>query len=230
MALGRVGDPADSGCVVVRARDGEGALVAVLHLVPWGHDGLSLDLMRRSPDCDSGGIELAMAELMTSAKTFGVSRVSMNFAVFRSVFERAARLGAGPSPPTVACTATAPAQASQPIRRLTAYPFPLHTRERRACRTASAVIRNKLERRTSYKPVWSAQSHRWSNVASATTPRQSEGHRPPPPRTNPGWAMWPRSTSQRAGESPSRTLGIRAQDPVTMSQERANRRSGKQVL
>jgi lysyl-tRNA synthetase class 2 len=79
-----------------RARDARGDLVAVLHFVPWGHDGLSLDVMRRSPDCDNGVIELVVTELMTGAVDLGVARVSLNFAVFRSVFDRAARLGAGP--------------------------------------------------------------------------------------------------------------------------------------
>ena len=96
MALGRLGDPADTGCVVARARDAQGTLAAVLHLVPWGRDGLSLDLMRRSPDCDNGVTEMLVAKLMTGAHSLGVARVSLNFAVFRSVFERGARLGAGP--------------------------------------------------------------------------------------------------------------------------------------
>ena len=96
MALGRLGDPTDSGCVVARVRDAESALVALLHLVPWGPDGLSLDVMRRCPDCDNGVIELVVTELMASAPGLGVARVSLNFAVFRSVFDRAGRLGAGP--------------------------------------------------------------------------------------------------------------------------------------
>ncbi len=50
MALGRLGDPRDPDLVVARARDGTGRLVAVLAFVPWGYDGLSLDLMRRARD------------------------------------------------------------------------------------------------------------------------------------------------------------------------------------
>nr|WP_284290337.1 phosphatidylglycerol lysyltransferase domain-containing protein [Angustibacter aerolatus] len=59
MALGRVGDAADPDVVVVRARDGEGRLVAVLTLVPWGSDGLSLDVMRRARDSENGTMEPA---------------------------------------------------------------------------------------------------------------------------------------------------------------------------
>jgi lysyl-tRNA synthetase, class II len=96
MALGRFGDPADTGCRVVRARDASGALCAALHLVPWGSRGLSLDLMRRSPHADNGVVELMVAEVVATAREQGLERVSLNFAVFRSVFERGGRLGAGP--------------------------------------------------------------------------------------------------------------------------------------
>lgn len=96
MALGRLGDPADTGCVVARARDANGTLMGLLHLVPWGRDGLSLDLMRQAADCDNGVVELLVVDLMTAATDLGVARMSLNFAVFRSVFERGARLGAGP--------------------------------------------------------------------------------------------------------------------------------------
>jgi lysyl-tRNA synthetase class 2 len=96
MALGRLGDPSDLGCVMVRAWDHRGTLCALLHLVPWGSDGLSLDLMRRAPDLDNGVTELMVVELLAAGAQHGVRQVSLNFAVFRSVFERGARIGAGP--------------------------------------------------------------------------------------------------------------------------------------
>ena len=96
MALGRVGDPRDGDVVVVRARDAEGRLVAVLSLVPWGADGLSLDLMRRSPDSENGTMEFLVAELAEHAGELGVRRLSLNFAVFRSALERGGQVGAGP--------------------------------------------------------------------------------------------------------------------------------------
>ncbi len=37
-----------------------------------------------------------VSELMQNAEDIGVSRVSLNFAMFRSAFEQGAQLGAGP--------------------------------------------------------------------------------------------------------------------------------------
>lgn len=96
MALGRLGDPADGRCVMLECRDAEGQPRAVLSFVPWGEHGLSLDLMRRDRDCENGLMEYMVVELLTRAEELGIRRVSLNFAMFRSVFERGSRLGAGP--------------------------------------------------------------------------------------------------------------------------------------
>ena len=97
MALGRLGDPADGDCLLVEALESEsGAVVGMLSLVPWGSSGLSLDLMRRSPQSPNGTVELMVSELLGGADTVGVTRVSLNFAMFRSAFEQGAQLGAGP--------------------------------------------------------------------------------------------------------------------------------------
>jgi lysyl-tRNA synthetase class 2 len=96
MALGRLGDPADGRCVMVECHDVDGRLRALLSFVPWGPRGLSLDLMRRARDCDNGLIEFMVIELLRAAPGLGIAQVSLNFAMFRSVFERGARLGAGP--------------------------------------------------------------------------------------------------------------------------------------
>jgi lysyl-tRNA synthetase class 2 len=95
MALGRFGDAADGECVVVTA-EREGRLAAVLHFVPWGPAGLSLDLMRRDRGSDSGLNELMIVTLLQAASALGVDRVSLNFAVFRDALDRGGRLGAGP--------------------------------------------------------------------------------------------------------------------------------------
>jgi lysyl-tRNA synthetase class 2 len=95
MALGRFGDPADDQSLLVLARRGD-EVVGFLHFVPWGTDGLSLDLMRRSRDSENGIVETMVAGLMAAAPGLGITRVSLNFAVFRSVFARGERLGAGP--------------------------------------------------------------------------------------------------------------------------------------
>ncbi len=97
MALGRLGDAADGNCLLAEAvRTTDGEVVAMLSLVPWGNTGLSLDLMRRSPQSPNGTIELMVSELAQQAETIGVNRISLNFAMFRSAFEQGAQLGAGP--------------------------------------------------------------------------------------------------------------------------------------
>jgi lysyl-tRNA synthetase, class II len=96
MALGRFGRREDDQSVVVLCRDADGDLRGLLHFVPWGSDGLSLDLMRRDRDSENGVVEQMVAALMADAPRLRVTRVSLNFAVFRSVFARGERLGAGP--------------------------------------------------------------------------------------------------------------------------------------
>jgi lysyl-tRNA synthetase, class II len=96
MALGRLGDARDGRCVMIECTDAQGELRALLSFVPWGPHGLSLDLMRRDRDCDNGLIEFMVIELLRSAHEIKITQVSLNFAMFRSVFERGARLGAGP--------------------------------------------------------------------------------------------------------------------------------------
>jgi lysyl-tRNA synthetase, class II len=96
MALGRLGDPADGDCLLVEAVHTDGEVVAMLSLVPWGANGASLDLMRRSPQSPNGTNELMVSELCLQAEDIGVTRISLNFAMFRSAFEEGAQLGAGP--------------------------------------------------------------------------------------------------------------------------------------
>lgn len=69
MALGRIGDAADGDAVIATAHrhdpdrpdeadDSHGDLKAVIHFVPWGPDGMSLELMRRDRSADPGMNEL----------------------------------------------------------------------------------------------------------------------------------------------------------------------------
>ncbi len=95
MALGRLLDDADPDCVFVTARQ-DGAVRAFLQFVPWGADGMSLDVMRRDSAADGGVNELMIVEALKAAPTLGVRRVSLNFAAFRSALERGEKLGAGP--------------------------------------------------------------------------------------------------------------------------------------
>ncbi|MCP2259672.1 lysyl-tRNA synthetase, class II [Streptoalloteichus tenebrarius] len=96
MALGRLGDPTDERNVMVEAYDARGRLRGLLSFVPWGRRGLSLDLMRRDRAAENGLNEFMVCGLVAAAGTLGVQRVSLNFAMFRAVFEEGARIGAGP--------------------------------------------------------------------------------------------------------------------------------------
>ncbi len=95
MGLGRIADEDEKDLLIVIAKK-DGQVMALLQYVPWGPKGLSLDLMRRSPQADSGVNELLIDATINYARGEGIDRISLNFAAFRSVFERGAQLGAGP--------------------------------------------------------------------------------------------------------------------------------------
>jgi lysyl-tRNA synthetase, class II len=101
MALGRIGDAADGDAVIATAHkdDGEspyGDLKAIIHFVPWGADGMSLELMRRDRSADPGMNELLIVAALQAAPGLGIDRVSLNFAMFRSALARGEKIGAGP--------------------------------------------------------------------------------------------------------------------------------------
>ena len=95
MALGRIGGPGDGQCVIATARQ-DGVLRALLHYVPWGTDGISLDVMRRDRSAQPGLNDFMIVETIRAANDLGVKRISLNFAVFRAALERGERIGAGP--------------------------------------------------------------------------------------------------------------------------------------
>jgi lysyl-tRNA synthetase, class II len=95
MALCRTAATDDPDCVLVTAsRDGE--CHGLLQFVPWGADGLSLDIMRRDRTAQGGLNELMITALLAACPSLGIQRVSLNFAVFRAALERGERIGAGP--------------------------------------------------------------------------------------------------------------------------------------
>lgn len=96
MEVGRIGDPADERMVVAMVRDITGHPVAILTFLPWGRHGLSLDLMRRSPQAPNGVNEFLVAEVMAWAADHGIERVSLNFAFLRHIFARAEDVAAAP--------------------------------------------------------------------------------------------------------------------------------------
>ncbi|MFF0087402.1 phosphatidylglycerol lysyltransferase domain-containing protein [Streptomyces canus] len=102
MALGRIGDATDGDCLIATAHKADEVrgeyddLKAILHFVPWGPDGASLDLMRRDRSADPGMNELLIVAALQAAPKFGITRVSLNFAMFRSALARGEKIGAGP--------------------------------------------------------------------------------------------------------------------------------------
>jgi lysyl-tRNA synthetase, class II len=95
MALGRLGGIGDDDCVLVTAKEDD-VLRAVLHFVPWGADGLSLDLMRRDRTAQPGMNDFLIVEAIKAVPELGIKRISLNFAMFRAALERGERIGAGP--------------------------------------------------------------------------------------------------------------------------------------
>lgn len=95
MALGRFCDAIDPDCLITWAQHGD-KILAILQFVPWGTSSLSLDLMRRSPESETGVNELMIQQTITFAAERDFKQISLNFASFRSIFERGKKLGAGP--------------------------------------------------------------------------------------------------------------------------------------
>ncbi|WP_345290391.1 phosphatidylglycerol lysyltransferase domain-containing protein [Kitasatospora albolonga] len=79
LTLGRFGDPADGDCLLAQALDERGRVCALVSLVPWGADGLALDLIRRDRESDDGLVSHLLTEVLLRAGEFGLRRLSLNF-------------------------------------------------------------------------------------------------------------------------------------------------------
>ena len=86
----------ESGTAREESEDPGERVVAILSFVPWGRSGLSLDVMRRSPQAPSGTFELMVSDVCRHSDELGIRRISLNFAMFRAAFEAGEQLGAGP--------------------------------------------------------------------------------------------------------------------------------------
>lgn len=92
MSLDRILDPMDAQQMVVTAYEqnatvgGEPHVHALLVFAPWGKRSLSLNLMRRNPVSANGVIEAMVLALIEYCKRTGLEKISLNFAMFRSVF------------------------------------------------------------------------------------------------------------------------------------------------
>ncbi|HEY5833286.1 phosphatidylglycerol lysyltransferase domain-containing protein [Streptomyces sp.] len=83
VGLGRLGDPGDGDCLVAECRDPRGRTCALLGFVPWGEDGLTLDLMRRDRESGRAPVDFLLTELLLGARSgapplAGITRVSLN--------------------------------------------------------------------------------------------------------------------------------------------------------
>jgi len=85
MALGRLLSPQDADAVFVLGWDAEGSLAGFLHLVPWGRDGASLDVMRRDREGPGYFNDYLVVEAALQLPSLGIHRLSLNFSFLRAV-------------------------------------------------------------------------------------------------------------------------------------------------
>ncbi len=90
--FGEVGDP-DTYITIARLN---GEIKGLQYYVPWTTDGLSLDRMQCERGTDAGINELMIVDTVEYARANNLKHVSLNFAAFRSLFERADKISAGP--------------------------------------------------------------------------------------------------------------------------------------
>lgn len=95
MSMDRFLGEIDENCVVVRGYQGD-ELVGFLYFVPWGKVGYSLDRMQRAPGNWPGLTELMILTMVEFCSQKELSYLSLNFAAFRSIIERAEKINAGP--------------------------------------------------------------------------------------------------------------------------------------
>ncbi len=95
MSMDRFGDDGDPDTYITIAWL-EGQIKGLQYYVPWTTNGLSLDRMQRERGTDPGVNELMIVDSVEYARTHNLAHVSLNFAAFRSLFERADKISAGP--------------------------------------------------------------------------------------------------------------------------------------
>ena len=95
MSMDRFGDDGDPDAYITIAWLA-GQIKGLQYYVPWTTNGLSLDRMQRERGTDPGVNELMIVESVEYARLHNLANVSLNFAAFRSLFERADKISAGP--------------------------------------------------------------------------------------------------------------------------------------
>lgn len=95
MSMDRFGEDIDGEAIITIATLGD-EIKGLLYFVPWSHDGISLDRMQRERGTDPGINELLIVQTVEWARENKIESISLNFAAFRSLFERADKISAGP--------------------------------------------------------------------------------------------------------------------------------------
>ncbi len=85
MTLGRLFDSRDGDAVFAIARNETGDPVGFIHFVPWGVDGVSLDVMRRAATAPAILNDFLIVECARGLPALGVTRMSLNFSFLRAV-------------------------------------------------------------------------------------------------------------------------------------------------
>ena len=95
MSMDRFGEDFDNDTyITIAEKDGE--IKGLLYFVPWTHENISLDRMQRDRETDPGVNELMIVTSAEWAVENNFKNISLNFAAFRSLFERADKISAGP--------------------------------------------------------------------------------------------------------------------------------------
>ena len=95
MSMDRFGEDIDGEAIITIATLGD-EIKGLLYFVPWSNDGISLDRMQRERGTDPGVNELLIVQTVEWARENKIESISLNFAAFRSLFERADKISAGP--------------------------------------------------------------------------------------------------------------------------------------
>ena len=74
--------------LTARVAELEGKIKGFLYFVPWCENRLSLDRMMREKNIDPGVSELLIVDTVEFARENNITHISLNFAAFRSLFER----------------------------------------------------------------------------------------------------------------------------------------------
>ena len=95
MSMDRFGEDLDNDTYITIAEQ-DGKIKGLLYFVPWTDENISLDRMQRERETDPGVNELMIVTSAEWAIENNFKNISLNFAAFRSLFERADKISAGP--------------------------------------------------------------------------------------------------------------------------------------